>query len=111
MPDVVRTPDIDWTPLHEDGVDTEGLSVKVLRLDNDGRPPTFLLRFDPGATYPHHVHPGGEEAFVVEGAVRFGSVALQAGDYLYTPPGGTHSVSSASGCVVLFVVPEEVDIL
>lgn len=106
---VTRTAELDWTPLREDGTDTTGLSVKVLRFDEaSGRPPTFLLRFEPGASYPHHSHPAGEEAYVLEGEVAFGERHLRAGDYLYTPPGGTHGVHSPTGCVILFVVPEEV---
>jgi hypothetical protein len=49
--------------------------------------------------------------FVLEGAVRFGSVQLGAGDYLFTRPDETHAVFSESGCIMLFVVPEEVEIL
>lgn len=76
-----------WKPLLEHGVETDGLYVKVLRFDEaQQRPPTFLLKFEAGASYPNHNHPGGEEAYVLEGEVRFGATQLQAGDYLYTPP-------------------------
>ena len=111
-PLTVRGAETDWTPLYEDGVDTRGLSVKVLRHDEAaGRAPTVLLRFDAGASYPNHRHPAGEEVFVLAGDVRFGQVELRAGDYLYTPPGGAHSVYSKSGCVLLLVVPEAVEVL
>ena len=102
----------EWAPLVEDGVRTEGILVKALRVDDaTKRAPTFMLRFAPGASYPNHNHPGGEEVYVLEGEVRFGPNQLNAGDYLYTPPGATHSVFSRTGCVMLFVVPEEVEIL
>ena len=102
----------EWKPLVEGGVRTEGIYVKVLRFDAaTQRPPTFLLKFDAGASYPNHNHPGGEEVFVLEGEVRFGPDQLNAGDYLYTPPGAKHPVFSKTGCVMLFVVPEEVEIL
>jgi quercetin dioxygenase-like cupin family protein len=101
-----------WTPLAEAGVKTDGISVKILRFDEaQRRPPTFLLKFEPGASYPNHTHPGGEEVYVLEGEVRFGATQLTAGDYLYTPPNATHAVFSRTGCVLLFVVPEEVQIL
>jgi hypothetical protein len=29
----VKTAEIEWTPLVEEGVDTSGISVKVLRID------------------------------------------------------------------------------
>lgn len=109
---VTRTTEIDWKPLVEDGVKTKGIYVKVLRFDESaGRPPSFMLKFDAGASYPNHNHPAGEEVYVLEGEVRFGSTQLHAGDYLYTPPNGTHSVFSRTGCVMLFMVPEEVEIL
>lgn len=112
QPELVHSSTLPWKPLVEPGVQTAGLYVKTLRMDETGsRPVTFMLKFDPGASYPNHNHPAGEEVYVLEGSVRFGGLALTAGDFLYTPPGGTHSVHSKSGCVMLFVVPEEVEIL
>lgn len=109
---VTRSEAIDWIPLVEAGVKTDGIWVKVLRFDETTkRAPTFLLKFDAGASYPKHSHPAGEEAFVLEGEVSFGERHLNVGDYLYTPPGGVHGVSSTDGCVLLFIVPEEVQII
>jgi quercetin dioxygenase-like cupin family protein len=109
---LVRSNRADWVLLVEDGVKTDGIFVKILRFDEaTQRAPTFLLKFEAGAFYPNHVHPAGEEVFVLEGEVRFGPDQLLAGDYLYTAPGATHSVFSKTGCVLLFLVPEEVAIL
>jgi quercetin dioxygenase-like cupin family protein len=109
---ITKSTEFDWKPLIEDGVKTNGIFVKALRFDEAAkRAPTFLLKFEPGASYPNHNHPAGEEVFVLEGEVRFGPNRLQAGDYLYTPPGATHSVHSKTGCTMLLVVPEEVEIL
>src|SRR5216684_3842359 len=107
---LVRTDEIEWQQLHEPGV--TGVFVKVLRYDEaTRRAPTILLKFDAGATYPAHNHPGGEEVFVLEGDLKLGKDHLYAGDYLYTSPNGKHAVRSAKGCVVLVSVPEEVVIL
>jgi quercetin dioxygenase-like cupin family protein len=109
---VTRSNQTDWKPLVEAGTRTEGVSVKILRFDGESkRPPTFLLKFDAGSSYPNHRHPAGEEIYVLEGEVRFGADQLNAGDYLYAPPSSTHSAFSKTGCVMLFVVPEEVEIL
>jgi len=90
---VTRSTELEWTPLTEDGIETDGIFVKVLRFDEaQQRPPTFILKFEAGASYPNHNHPAGEEVYVLEGEVRFGAVQLHAGDYLYTPPNATHSV-------------------
>jgi len=84
----------------------------VLRYDESaGRAPSILLKFEPGAKYPYHNHPGGEEIFVLEGSCLIEGAALSAGDYLYTPLGFKHSVKSETGCVLMLVIPEEVEIL
>lgn len=109
---ITRSVELEWQPLVEAGVNTAGIWVKPLRRDDaTGRAPTFLLKFGPGASYPKHTHPAGEEVFVLEGEVDFGERHLHAGDYLYTPPGGVHGVRSAGGCVMFFMVPEEVQVL
>ena len=103
---------VEWKPLMEEGVDTKGIFVKVLRHDEkSNRSPSILLKFEPGAKYPAHNHPGGEEVFVLEGKIKFGNKNLAAGDYLFTPPNGKHAVWSESGCTMLLVIPEEVEIL
>ena len=109
---ITRTKTTEWKPLIEEGVDTRGISIKVLRFDeSEQRPPSFLLRFEPGAKYPYHNHPQGEEVMVLEGSCTIGGAELSSGDYLYTPPGYKHAVQSDEGCVILFVVPAEVEII
>ena len=103
---------VEWKPLMEEGVDTKGIFIKVLRYDEKSkRAPSILLKFEPGAKYPAHNHPGGEEVFILEGEVRFGNKHLSAGDYLYTPPSGKHAVLSEKGCTMLLMIPEEVEII
>lgn len=101
-----------WEPLFERGIHYKGIYVKSLRYDaGSGRSKTILLKFEPGAVYPYHNHPGGEEVFVLEGSVLIEGALLEQGDYLYTPPGFKHAVTTETGCTLLFVVPEEVEIL
>lgn len=107
---LVRSQQREWKPLSEPGV--SGVFVKVLRFDKPTcRAPTILLKFEAGATYPAHNHPGGEEIFVLEGDIKLGKDHLYAGDYLYTPPNGKHAVWSEGGCVVLVNVPQAVEVL
>ncbi len=109
---VVRKDQKAWQPLVEKGVHYEGVSVISLHYDADkGRSTTILLKFEPGASYPYHDHPAGEEIYVLQGEATLEGVTVSAGDYLYTPPGFRHSVTSRTGCTMLFVVPEEVVIL
>jgi len=107
---LVRSRQIEWKPFPEP--DAAGVFVKVLYFDKETkRSPTFLLKFEAGATYPAHNHPGGEEIYVVEGDIKLGKDHLQTGDYLYTAPNGKHAVKSENGCIVLVKTPQAVEIL
>jgi quercetin dioxygenase-like cupin family protein len=109
---IVRSSQKQWQPLVEKGVNYANIYVKTLRFDeNAHRSPTILLKFEAGATYPYHNHPAGEEIFVLEGSCMIEGAKLSAGDYLYTPPQYKHAVKSETGCILFFIVPEEVEIL
>ncbi|MEH0152542.1 cupin domain-containing protein [Limibacter armeniacum] len=108
---IVNTNSVAWKPLKEEGVYTKGIYVKPLRYDESGRPPSFLLKLEKGASYPYHNHPAGEELFVLEGTCIIEGATLKKGNYLYTPPNFKHSVKTETGCVLYFLVPEEVEIL
>jgi quercetin dioxygenase-like cupin family protein len=109
---LLRTANLEWTPLVESGVNTTGISVKCLRSDEaTGRAASSILHFEPGATYPYHNHPSGEELFVLAGNCIIEGATLDAGDFLYTPPGSKDSVRTETGCTLLLQVPEEVEIL
>jgi anti-sigma factor ChrR (cupin superfamily) len=90
---LVRSHKVDWEPLAEPGV--SGVWVKVLRFDEETRrAPTILLKFEAGATYPAHNHPGGEEIFVIEGDVKLGKDRLLAGRLL------VHAAAWQACCLV-----------
>ena len=109
---IVRNNQKEWQPLIEKGVHYPGIFVIPLRFDETKqRSTTILLKFEPGATYPYHNHPGGEEIFVLSGEAILENVTLAEGDYLYTPVNLKHSVITKTGCTKLFVIPEEVEIL
>jgi quercetin dioxygenase-like cupin family protein len=106
----VSSTKIEWKPLEEPGI--SGIYVKVLQFDLETRrAPTILLKFEAGASYPAHNHPGGEEIFVLEGDIRLGKDHLYAGDYLSTAPGNIHAARSVAGCVILVKTPLEVEII
>ncbi len=103
---------MEWKPLIEEGIDTEGIFIKVLRYDEkQQRSPSILLKFEPGAKYPYHNHPAGEELFILKGSCIVNNIVLNEGDYLYTPPGFKHDVKTISGCELIAIVHEEVEIL
>lgn len=110
MNQLTHTKQIQWKLLNEE--DSAGVWIKSLRFDSETkRSPTIILKFDPGARYPAHTHPAGEEIFVIEGTVQVGKDFLTAGDYLYTAPNNIHAVYSKNGCILLLSVPEQVIIL
>jgi quercetin dioxygenase-like cupin family protein len=109
---ITRSRQKTWQPLIENGHHYNGIFVKSLRYDEAAqRSKTILLKFEAGASYPYHNHPAGEELFVLSGEVTVEGAHLTEGDYLYTPPDFKHSVRTNTGCTLLFVVPEEVEIL
>ena len=88
-----------------------GVSKKVLRDDKQTGESTLLLRFEAGATYPLHNHPGDEEIFALEGDIKVGTHELKPGDYLHTPPEGKHDVSSQTGCLVFLRLSKPIELL
>jgi quercetin dioxygenase-like cupin family protein len=109
---ITRTNSSEWKQLIENGVDTTGLYVKTLRFDPaQQRSPAIILKFEPGASYPYHNHPAGEEIFLIKGSCFVNETILKEGDYLYTPPGFKHGVKSETGCEMLLIIPKEVEIL
>ncbi|MEO6230913.1 MAG: cupin domain-containing protein [Ferruginibacter sp.] len=109
---IVRNQQKSWQPLVEKGIHYEGIFVISLRYDEEKeRSTTILLKFEPGATYPYHNHPAGEEIFMLEGEAIIENETFFKGDYLYTPPGFKHSVTTKIGCTMFFIVPEEIEIL
>jgi len=109
---IVRSNQKDWQPLVEKGISYKGISVISLHYDEEKkRSTTILLKFEPGATYPYHNHPAGEEIYMLSGEAILENVTLSQGDYLYTPPNFKHSVTTTKGCTMFFIIPEEVEIL
>jgi len=85
-----------WTATAYPGVEVCGLRKN----DRDGG--AVLVRIAQGARFPLHDHPGGEEVYVVSGRAIIGDVGVAAGDYLWTPPSGTHDLRAEED-TVLFV--------
>jgi quercetin dioxygenase-like cupin family protein len=108
---IVKTNSTEWKPLVEKNVNTNDIYVIPLRYNETGRAPSIMLKFEPGASYPYHNHPSGEELFVLDGSCFINETKLEKGDYLYTPPNAKHSVRSETGCIILFIVPGEVEII
>ena len=64
---------------------------------------TFLLRLEPGITFPSHEHnDGAEQCLVLEGSATAGGVTIQVGDFVTMPQGSYHEdLHSEKGCTLL----------
>ena len=61
---------------------------------------TSLVRYLPGARFPRHPHPEGEEILVIEGVFSDERGDWDAGSWLANPEGFEHAPFSMEGCVV-----------
>ena len=89
-----------WRPI------SEGVMLAPLRLNKGVG--SFLLRFEAGSRSLAHIHPGGEEVYVVSGVGRLDGLAFGAGDFIYTPPGEAHTLYAETEVLIHVSVPEPV---
>lgn len=63
----------------------------------------FLVQMKPGARFPRHAHPGGEEGMVLAGGVWDQGRFLEAGDWDSAPAGSSHELRAdeREGCWAL----------
>ena len=59
---------------------------------------TSVVRYEAGTKFAKHIHPGGEEIFVLEGELSDEFGVYPAGTYIRNPPGSHHSPFSSIGC-------------
>ena len=68
-----------------------------------GAPGIAVLRYQPGASVPLHMHPDVEMILVLDGEQTDEKGTYGPGDIVINPPGSQHSVVSEAGCVVLLM--------
>ena len=80
-----------------------GVWFRELHRDELARRRTMLVRMDPGASYPPHVHAGDEECLVLEGDLSVAEqLDMRAGDYQMARAGSRHGLQRTSqGCLLL----------
>lgn len=99
MPAFAHTEDMEWVASPGNGVWRK--RMELLGEAESGRV-TSLVRYDPGASFEAHDHPGGEEIFVLDGVFSDEHGDHPAGSYMLNPEGFHHAPFSRQGCV-LFV--------
>ena len=60
-----------------------------------------LLKYEPGASVPHHRHTGTELILVLEGSQSDEHATYPKGSVILNPVGSEHTVWSEQGCVIL----------
>lgn len=100
-----RGASLQWKPTSYTGVEICGLR----RNDTEGG--TVMIRIARGARFPTHDHPGGEEVYVVSGRAIIGDVTVVGGDYVWTPPGGTHDLRAEEDTVLFVTSPNGIRVV
>ena len=76
-----------------------GISCKLLATDAERERVSMLVRLDPGASYPPHIHAGLEELHLLEGELHIDERTLVPGDYNRAEAAsGDKHVWSETGC-------------
>jgi anti-sigma factor ChrR (cupin superfamily) len=89
-----------------------GVKIKNLYRNSEMNYATLLVRMEPGATFPDHVHTDTEECYVIEGDLRVGGRVFGEGDYIRAEAHSTHeSISTENGCFLLIAASEENELL
>jgi len=81
-----------------------GVDVRTLFRDRATGQSTVLLRMEPGATIPPHSHGAAEQCLVLEGDIRWGAIAYEAGDFVVMAKDSVHpEVRSDHGNLLLII--------
>lgn len=95
---VIRPDDYEWVESPSAGV----TRMMLDRIGGEVARATSLVRFEPNASFSEHVHGGGEEFFVLEGAFGDEHEIYPAGTYVRNPIGTSHSPRvGPEGCLIL----------
>ena len=88
----VHTPDMEWVPSPEPGVD-----IKPLHEFGDEK--VMLMRILAGTRIARHRHEAGTELFVLEGTLADENGTYPKGAWLRQPAGSVHEPFSEEGCI------------
>lgn len=94
---VIDTNRADWVASPMPGVWRKPLA----REDAERGHATSIVRYEAGARFSAHNHPGGEEILVLEGTFSDETGDYPAGTYFRNPIGFRHAPFSDEGCVLL----------
>ncbi len=94
----VRSDDGSWVEI------APKISKKVLYANLETGAESYLLKAEPGAEAPPHVHEHDEHCVVLEGEFTYGEgVYLKAGDYHFAPRGSEHGIACTDIGVLVYI--------
>lgn len=94
---VIDSDELDWVASPRPGVWRKPLA----REDAERGHATSIVRYDAGAEFSAHNHPGGEEILVLQGTFSDETGDYPSGTYFRNPEGFRHAPFSREGCVIL----------
>jgi quercetin dioxygenase-like cupin family protein len=94
----VRPQEMEWQETQ-----FEKVWLKVLYENREKGESTVLIKLEPGAYLPFHVHPELEQAYVIEGSMYDHDGICKAGEYVWRKAGSYHDNRSDTGAVILGV--------
>ncbi len=86
---------MEWQPSGPPGVEE-----KMLYAQEEFDDRTFLVRLKAGTEIPHHRHPDGEEAYVIEGRIEDETGLAKSGCWARYPRGSSHQPRAVSDCII-----------
>jgi len=94
---VIGTRNQEWIKSPIPGVER----IPLAREEAERGHATSIVRYKPGASFPAHDHPLGEEILVLDGTFSDETGDYLAGTYFRNPQGFLHAPFSKEGCVIL----------
>ncbi len=94
----VKPQDMAWEPSQ-----FPGIQIKVLYKNDEVGEMTCLLKWEPGARLPFHMHPEMEQSLVLEGSFSDHDGIARAGEYVWRHSGSMHETYSEEGCTILAI--------
>lgn len=82
-----------------------GVEYIPLHMDLPERVGSMIVKMTPNASYPKHRHTQAEEIFVLKGSLQVGDQLLKGGDFLFSPQGTVHEMSTTEGCLFYMQIP------
>ncbi len=79
------------------------IKKKVLYANPETGDESYLLRAEPGAEAPSHVHEHDEYCLVLEGELSFDEIYLKAGDFHFAPAGSEHGIARTDVGVLVYI--------